>query len=78
MCLKVQQQPPSTTPLTRLFDRSEAESRGCTVVAVNGERAEGDWGQIFGVRFAKILLVTYALMTRVRSQLCFALVFLVC
>ena len=45
-----------------------------------GEQAEGEsWGQIFVREVRELLLVLLrALMTRVRSQFCFALVFLVC
>jgi len=69
----------STTPLTRLFNRGETvESRGCTAVAAFVSERKAGLGADFGVRFAKNLLVTYDLMTRVRSQFFFALVFLVC
>jgi hypothetical protein len=60
---------PCTTPLTRLFDRSGAvELRGLAVVDAIGERAEGDWGRFLCARFANLLLVMRALMTRVCSQ----------
>ena len=55
------------------------ESRGCTAVAAFvSERKAGLGGADFGVRFANFFLLTYDLMTRVRSQFFFALVFLVC
>ena len=39
------------------------------------ERKAGLGGADFGVRFANFFLLTYDLMTRVRSQFFFALVF---
>ena len=62
--------PSSTTSLTRIFNRSETvESRGCTVVAVFRERAEGGVKGRFLCKVRELLLVMLrALMTRVRSQ----------
>ncbi len=50
--------PSSTTPLTRLFDRSEAvESRGLAVVTVLRERAEGGIGGRFWGKVCKLFAV---------------------
>ena len=54
------------------------ESRGCTAVAAFVSDGKAGLGADFGVRFANFFLLTYDLMTRVRSQFFFALVFLVC
>ena len=55
------------------------ESRILAVVAVLRERVEGGIGGIFLCKVRKLLLVMLrAWMTRVRSQLRFALVFLIC
>ena len=54
------------------------ESRGCTVVAVFRERAEGGVKGRFLCKVRELLLVMLrALMTRARSQFCFASVFFV-
>ena len=48
----------STTPLTRLFNRGETvESRGCAVVAVLRERAEGGIGGRFWGKVCKLFAV---------------------